>query len=112
MGTRIKTHASRKSRQMRVRPIIEALEDRLLLSATAVNAIASPIVSTTSLNSNRPTSSSYAQFDLSKFASADELRQYLMDQAVAQYSYLFGTHFVPYRFDKSNWPVLGIADTV
>ncbi len=39
-----------------------------------------------------------AGFDLSTFASADELRQYLIDQAVAQYSYLFGTHFVPYRF--------------
>jgi len=56
-----------------------------------------PIVSTTSLNSNGPTSSSYAGFDLSTFASAEELRQYLIDQAVAQYSYLFGTHFVPYR---------------
>src|SRR5216684_8107314 len=97
MGTRTKTHASRKSRQMRVRPIIEALEDRFLPSATAVDVIASPIVSTTSQNSSAPTGSSYAQFDLSTFASADELRQYLIDQAVAQYSYLLGTHFVPYR---------------
>jgi len=77
--------------------MVEALEDRFLLSATVANVIASPIVSTTSQNSSAPTGSSYAQFDLSKFASADELRQYLIDQAVAQYSYLFGTHFVPYR---------------
>jgi uncharacterized secreted protein with C-terminal beta-propeller domain len=74
------------------------LEDRYLLSAAAANVIASPIVSTTSQGSTSQTASSYTDFNLSTFASEDELRQYLIDQAVAQYRYQFGTHFVPIRF--------------
>jgi inhibitor of cysteine peptidase len=72
--------------RQRFQPGVEILEDRCLPSAGLINAAVTPPQAD---GDNRPT----------QFGSADALKQYLIDQAVQQYSYLLGQPYQWYYFD-------------